>query len=159
MIKCRRIGKVIKLFLLAQLIRIVEKFIRSDINQMNPPLFFQDDIKRRILITLNMNKIVNHIFNEIRCENTKSMTPVFDTDKPIRSTADVRTWYTSKPCDITTKSHINFCVYDSTWEYNTAFHLDRHSNVKAWVKNDHLNFEIPYMFQGIVHKYRSGLSY
>ena len=121
---------------------------------MNPPLFFQDDIKRRILITLNMNKIVNHIFNEIRCENTQSLTPVFDSDKPIRSTGDMRTWYTSKPCDNYKKNHINFCVYDSTWEYNAAFQLDKHPNVKAWTKNDHLHFEIPYMFQGIVHKYR-----
>ena len=143
-----------KSILLAQLIKIVDQFIYSDIIRMNPPLFFQDDIKRRILITLNMNTIVNHIFNEIRCVNTQSLTPVFDTDKPIRSTGDMRTWYTSKPCDNYDKNHINFCVYDSTWEYNAAFNLNRHPNVKAWAKNDHLNFEIPYMFQGIVHKYR-----
>lgn len=143
-----------KSILLAQLIKIVDQFIHSDVIRMNPPLFFQDDIKRRILITLNMNTIVNHIFNEIRYENTQSLTPVFDTDKPIRSTADMRTWYTSKPCDNYDKNHINFCVHDSTWEYNAAFNLNRHPNVKAWTKNDHLNFEIPYMFQGIVHKYR-----
>ncbi|GAB4286657.1 MAG: DEAD/DEAH box helicase family protein [Ignavibacteriaceae bacterium] len=143
-----------KNILIAQLILIVEKFINSDIIRMNPPLFFQDDIKRRILITLNMNTIVNHIFKEIRCENTQSLTPVFDSDKPIRSTGDMRTWYTSKPCEYTHRSHINFCVFDSTWEYNAAFQLDKHPNVKAWVKNDHLNFEIPYIYQGIVHKYR-----
>ncbi len=143
-----------KSILLAQLIKIVDRFIHSDVIRMNPPLFFQDDIKRRILITLNMNTIVNHIFNAIRYENTQSLTPVFDSDKPIRSTGDMRTWYTSKRCEYTQKSHINFCVFDSTWEYNTAFQLDKHPNVKAWVKNDHLNFEIPYMFQGIVHKYR-----
>ena len=143
-----------KTILLAQLIRMVDKFINSDVIRMNSPLFFQDDIKRRILITLNMNTIVNHIFNEIRCENTQSLTPVFDSDKPIRSTGDMRTWYTSKPCDNYGKNHINFCVHDSTWEYNAAFQLNRHPNVKAWTKNDHLNFEIPYMFQGIVHKCR-----
>lgn len=143
-----------KSILLSQLIKIVNQFIHSDVIRMNPPLFFQDDIKRRILITLNMNTIVNHVFNEIRCENTQSLTPVFDTDKPIRSTRDMRTWYTSKPCDNYDKNHINFCVHDSTWEYNAAFNLNRHPNVKAWTKNDHLNFEIPYMFQGIVHKYR-----
>ena len=26
--------------------------------------------------------------------------------------------------------------------------------VAAWVKNDHLGFEIPYLYQGVVHKYR-----
>ncbi len=143
-----------KSILLAQLVKIVEGFINSDIIRINPPLFFQSDIKRRILITLNMNKIVNHIFNAIRWENTKSVTPVFDSDKPIRSTRDMRTWYTSKPCEYTYKSHINFCVFDSTWESTEAFQLDHHPEVAAWVKNDHLGFEIPFMFQGIVHKYR-----
>lgn len=143
-----------KSYLLAQLVRIVEQFIKSDIIRINPPLFFQDDIKRRILITLNMNKIVNHIFNEIRCENTLSITPIFDSDRPIKATGDMRTWYTSKPCEYTKKCHINFCVFDSTWESTEAFQLDQNPNVVAWVKNDHLGFEIPYMFQGVVHKYR-----
>ncbi|MBU2585587.1 MAG: type III restriction endonuclease subunit R, partial [Bacteroidetes bacterium] len=143
-----------KSFLLAQLVKIVEQFIKSDIIQINPPLFFQDGVKRRILITLNMSKIVNHIFNSIKCENTQSITPVFDSDKPIKSTGDMRTWYTSKPCEPTEKSHINFVVLDSTWESSVAFQLDKRPNVSAWVKNDHLGFEIPYMFQGIVHKYR-----
>jgi len=118
-----------KTFLLTQLIRIVEKFIQSDIITLNPPLFFQDDIRRRILITLNLNKIVTHIFSSIKYENTQSVTTVFDPDKPIKSTSDMRTWYTSKPCELTKKSHINFCVYDSTWEASAAFQLDRNKNV------------------------------
>jgi len=32
--------------------------------------------------------------------------------------------------------------------------LDRNSNVAAWVKNDHLGFEILYLFKGVVLKYR-----
>ena len=143
-----------KTYLLAQLIKIVEQFINSDIININPPLFFQDDIRRRIIVTLNMNKIVTHIFNEIRFENTQSITPVFDPDKPIRSTGDMRTWYTSKPCEYGKKSHINFCVYDSTWEASTAFQLDNNPKVEAWVKNDHIGFEIPYIYQGVIHKYR-----
>src|SRR5690606_28226678 len=48
--------------LLAQLIKIVERIINSDIIRINPPLFYQDDLRRRIIITLNMNKIVQHIW-------------------------------------------------------------------------------------------------
>ena len=66
----------------------------------------------------------------------------------------MRTWYTGKPCEFTERSHINFCVYDSTWESAEAFELDRNSNVAAWVKNDHLGFEVLYIYQGVVHKYR-----
>ncbi len=143
-----------KSILISNLIRLVEQFINSDIIRLNPPLFFQSEIKRRILLTLNMNKIVNHIFNEIRWENTLSIAPVFDSEKPIKGTGDMRPWYTSKPCELNEKSHINFSVFDSTWEATTEFQLDHHKSVIAWVKNDHLGFEIPYMYQGIVHKYR-----
>jgi len=66
----------------------------------------------------------------------------------------MRTWFTGKPCEFTERSHINFCVYDSTWEAAEAFELDRNANVAAWVKNDHLGFEVLYIYQGVVHKYR-----
>lgn len=63
------------------------------------------------------------------------------------------TWYTGKPCETTDHSHINFCVYDSTWEASEAFELDHHPDVAAWV-NDDLGFEILYIFRGVVRKYR-----
>jgi type III restriction enzyme len=59
-----------------------------------------------------------------------------------------------KSCERTLRSHINFCVYDSTWEATEAFELDRNAEVAAWVRNDHLNFEILYIYRGVVHKYR-----
>jgi type III restriction enzyme len=62
-------------------------------------------------------------------------------------------WYTSKPCNITEKSHISHCVYDSGWEASEAFRLEKNPRVKAWAKNDHLNFRITYIFEGIVHIY------
>ncbi len=46
------------------------------------------------------------------------------------------------------------CVYDSRWEANEALELDRNQNVRAWVKNDHIGFEITYSFKGIIHKFR-----
>ncbi len=74
--------------------------------------------------------------------------PIFDTERPILSTGDMRTWYTGKPCEFTEKSHINFCVYDSTWESAGAFELDRDANVAAWAKNDHVDFEAPSIYRG-----------
>lgn len=32
--------------------------------------------------------------------------------------------------------------------------MDRNKKLEAWVKNDHLGFEIPYIFKGVVKKYR-----
>jgi len=140
--------------LLAQLIRLVEAFLSSDKIRIVPPLFYQDDLKRRLLLTLNMNKVVQHIWEVIRFENTETISPVFDRDNPIRSTGDMRTWWSGRPCERTRKSHINCCVFDSTWEASEAFELDRNANVEAWVKNEHLGFEILYTFKGVVLKYR-----
>jgi type III restriction enzyme len=140
--------------LLAQLISIVGQFISAGKIQITPSLFHQDELRRRILITLNMNKIVQHIADAIRHDNVETLEPVFDRDRPIRSTGDMRTWYTAKPCESAKKSHINFCVFDSTWEASESFQLDQNENVTAWAKNDHLGVEILYTFQGIVRKYR-----
>jgi type III restriction enzyme len=140
--------------LLAQLVMIVEQFIRSDRIDISPPLFYQDELRRRLIITLNMSRVVQHVWEALRQEATEKLTPVFDRDHPIRSTADMRTWYTGKPCERTRKSHINVCVYDSAWEASDAFLLDESDQVAAWVKNDHLGFEILYVYRGVVRKYR-----
>lgn len=140
--------------LLAQLVRIVEQFIRSDRIAISPPLFYQDELRRRLIITLNMSRVVQHVCEAVRQENTERLVAVFDRDHPIRSTAEMRTWYTGKPCERTKKSHINVCVYDSTWEAADAYVLDTSDEVAAWVKNDHLGFEILYVYRGVVRKYR-----
>jgi len=141
-------------YLLAQVISLVELFMASDKILISPPLFNYDDLKKRIILTLNMNKIVHHIWEAIRFENTESIQPIFDGEHPIRSTGEMRTWFTGRPCERTRKSHINCCVFDSAWEASEAYEFDRNGNVTAWVKNDHLGFEILYIFKGVVHKYR-----
>jgi type III restriction enzyme len=139
--------------LFTQLVPAVERFIESDRLQISPPMFV-DDKRKRVLVRLNAAKIVNHLAPYIQQENVESYELVVDTNKPIISTADMKPWDTSKPFVQTRKSHINFCVCDSRWESTTALHLDRSPHVSAWVKNDHLNFEIRYMFDGGEHKYR-----
>ena len=141
-------------YLLAQLVRLAERFLASDKIRITPPLFFQDQIKRRLVITLSMTKVVQHIWEAVRFENAESVAPVFDTDRPIRSTDDMPTWYTSKSCAHALKSHINFCVHDSNWEKSEGWALDENPYVAAWVKNDHLGFEIHYIYKGTVRKYR-----
>ena len=140
-------------YLLAQVIALVEDFIRSGYVVFSPPLFNQDDLRRRILLTLHVNKVVQHIWNAIRVQNAESLEPVFDDSRPIRSTGDMRLWYTGRPCEYTQRSHINFCVYDSAWEATESYQLDHHPAVAAWVKNDHLGLAIPYVYRGVRKKY------
>ena len=144
-------------FLLALLLRHIERFIHSDKLRIVPELFLQDPLRRRVVLAMSMSTIVTHIRQYIEDSQVESCRLVFDEIRPIKSTGDMRTWWTSKPCERTKRSHINYCVYDSTWEASEAFTLDRKESgefVSAWVKNDHLGFEVQYLHRGVVRKYR-----
>jgi type III restriction enzyme len=143
-----------KEYLLGQVVKIVEEFIYSDKIDITPPLFNQDEMRRRVILALNMSPLVQHLSDAIKFSNTEEAVPVFSTERPIRSTGDMNPWYTTKPCDPTRKSHINLCVYDSALESSIAAALENNPKVVAWAKNDHLGFEILYMFEGNIHKYR-----
>jgi type III restriction enzyme len=140
--------------LLGQLVGIVQRFLEARRVHIEPPIFDQDPLRRRVLLALNMNRIVQHLFDRIRPENAVERRLVLERERPLRSTGDMPAWYTAKPCEHTKRSHINLCVYDSTWEAAEAFILDHDDNVAAWVKNEHLGFEVVYIWQGGVHKYR-----
>jgi len=101
-----------------------------------------------------MSSIAEHIKQAIDFENKEALVPIFDTERPIRSTGDMLPWYTGKPCEHTKHSHINMSVFDSRWEASEAFELDRSELVAAWAKNDHLGFEITYSFRGVIRKFR-----
>ena len=141
-------------YLLAQVIRLVEKYIESDKLRIEPPLFNQDPMRRRIIITLHMSSVAEHLKQAIHFENTSALVPIFDTERPIRATGDMLPWYTGKASEHVNHSHINMAVFDSRWEASEAFELDRSPLVAAWVKNDHLGFEITYSFRGIIRKFR-----
>jgi len=77
----------------------------SDRIRIVPELFEEDEFRRRILLTLNMNRIVQHLWEAIRFDNTKALEPVFDTERPNMSTSDMGPWYTGKPCEHTQRSY------------------------------------------------------
>ena len=90
----------------------------------------------------------------IRQLNAAALRPVFDSEHPLRSTSEMRPWHTARPCQPTKHSHINLAAYDSTWEASESFKLEKSRLVDAWVKNDHLGFEIWYVHRGGRRRYR-----
>jgi type III restriction enzyme len=72
------------------------------------------------------------------------------------STDDVH-FLTRKAVVEATKSHVNLVVLDgpkgNTWEEAVAGMLEADDRVAAYVKNDHLGFEIPYVYEGRSHAY------
>lgn len=141
-----------KFSMLGQIIHLVEVFLKSDRIRIEPQLFYTDEIRKRILLSLNMQKIVTHIWQYINKEQTESVAPVY-ASRRIRSTADMPTWYTSKPYWATKKSQISHVVLDSSWENSAAYILEHNDDVMAYAKNDHLGFNIVYVYEGIIRQY------
>jgi len=133
--------------LVYQLIRLVEEFIESD-KLVVPGLFHQEPLRKRILLTLNIDRIVGHLLRYVYEHNTERMELVFDEDAPIGSTRSMRTWYTTKPNVPTVKSQISHVVGDSAWEGYAANVFESSNKVSSYVKNDHLGFQIHYMWNG-----------
>lgn len=137
-------------YLVIQLIRIVEEFITGP-KLVIPSLFHQAPDLKRILIGLNMDLIVQHLMRHVNEQNTERIEPVFDEEFPIGSTRLMRTWYTTKHAPPTRKSQISHAVADGTWEQYTmdALESERMAGiVHSYAKNDHLGFQIQYLWNG-----------
>ncbi len=82
--------------------------------------------------------------------------PRFDVFYPEAST-DTVDFPTRKKVFETTKSPVNLVVLDgiggNTWEQATAEYLEMHPQVASYVKNDHLDFSIPYVYEGVGYDY------
>lgn len=134
-------------YLVFQLIRLVEQFLGA--NKLDiPSLFHSDGLRRRILIALNIDLVVQHVVKHVEQQNVASIEPVFDPEQPIGSTRAMRTWYTTKGNQPTRKSQISHVVGDSSWEIYAATLFDDSELVSAYAKNDHLGFQIYYLWGG-----------
>ena len=105
-------------------------------------------------------------FADIACERiTSGITRAFVGERPIKalldpynpvgSTNHVR-FNTSKTLRWETKSdrcHVNWVILDSGWEAEFCRVAEAHPQVRAYVKNHNLGFEIPYRFGSETRRY------
>ena len=136
-----------KQYLAVQLIRLVEQFLASDKLDI-PSLWHQDEKRRRLLFALNMDTVVAHVHRFVTEQNVERLAAVFDESRPIGSTAQMRPWLTTKPCQPTRHSQISHAVYDSVWEKAVVDLCEKKKFVAAWAKNDHLDFTVRYLWKG-----------
>ena len=136
-----------KQYLAVQLIRLVEQFLASDKLDI-PSRWHQDEKRRRLLFALNMDTVVAHVHRFVTEQNVERLAAVFDESRPIGSTAQMRPWLTTKPCQPTRHSQISHAVYDSVWEKAVVDLCEKQKFVAAWAKNDHLDFTVRYLWKG-----------
>ena len=105
-------------------------------------------------------------FADIACERiTSGITRAFVGERPIKalldpynpvgSTNHVR-FNTSKTLRWETKSdrcHVNWVILDSDWEAEFCRVAEAHPQVRAYVKNHNLGFEVPYRFGSETRRY------
>ena len=139
-------------YLVFQLIKLVETFFESDKIKV-PTLFHQEPLRKRILVALNMDTLVQHLLRFVIPQNQERIEPVFDEENPIGSTAYMRTWYTTKVCHPTQRSQISHMVADSAWEQYAANLFEKSGKIAAYAKNDHLGFQIYYLWNGVRRRF------
>jgi len=85
-------------------------------------------------------------------EGEKRLAPIMRAYDPMGSTRYV-SFDTTKGVYATERSHLNYLVLDSRWEAKLGEVLDGMDEVEAYVKNQGLNFKIPYTFEGRARNY------
>lgn len=142
-----------KEYILFQIVKLIDNFINSDKLYIKSE-YHNEGNRKKALILLNIRKIVDYIFRAVEIENTELIVPIYDSGMPIRSTGDMSYWFTKRDFLKSEKTHTNVTVLDSKWEVAVGKELDRRNDVVAWMKNDHMGFEIQYSYKGAFHSYR-----
>lgn len=88
-------------------------------------------------------------------EKERPIKAILDPYNPIGSTMHVRfttsrreRWETSPD-----RSHVNWVILDSDWEAEFCRVAESHPQVRAYVKNHGLNFEVPYRYGSVARRY------
>jgi type III restriction enzyme len=145
-------GEEPKLHLFGQLKRIVKAWLENHLeckgNTYPAQLMYQE------LADMACNKITHAITAQFL--GVRPIKALLDPYNPVGSTRHVR-FNTSKADRWETSSrhcHINWAVLDSDWEAEFCRVAEAHPNVRAYVKNHGLGFEVPYRFGSETRKYR-----
>jgi type III restriction enzyme len=129
--------------------QIVEEWYRTKVVLLN----IQEDRYKKLIWFEEPKKVVDHIARSINPHiNTKEhIRPVLNYYNKFNSTKYVN-GNTVKEVLPTVRSHINYVVMDSNWEGITAKALEE-LEVVSYVKNQFLEFTIPYVKDGRDRRY------
>ncbi len=133
--------------LFPQVLRIVQRYITERV-------VFNGLHRCEVGLQTYAQRIIGLLIAAIAPDDQKGETPLLprlNRYKPIGSSASVH-FKTVKPVQVTEASHINFVACDTdTWEQAAMFQLEKLAQegiVLSYVRNDRLEFNIPYEFYG-----------
>ena len=128
---------------------VVKKYVATRIN-------FNGVDQRELALEMYFKRVIQLLTVAIRPDTESGeppLLPVLNHFAPLGSSADVH-FPTKKVCQPIRKSHVNLVVLDSdVWERSAAQQLELCDDVVAFVKNDHLELNIPYTYDGLKYNY------
>lgn len=144
-------GEPPPLHLFGQLKKITDEWLKTCL--VLSPGTYPGHLLYRTLAEEACNRIMNAVTRKHSEEQPMLVT--LDPYNPTGSTRSVN-FNTSKTLRWTTaadKCHVNLAILDSTWEGEFCRIVEEHPSVRAYVKNQGLGFEVPYLSGSVVRKY------
>jgi len=140
------------MFLFPQVLDIVWQYVEGKVVPVDP-----DTPLEEIALLKYRQQIVDRLTQAIEPDTQAGeapLLPIVERFRTIGSTGEVL-FRTTRPCVGTTKSHISHVVLDAPrWEHTVAYQLERMAEVVAYARNDHMDFTVPYEWEGNKHEYR-----
>jgi type III restriction enzyme len=131
-------------FLFPQVLNIVWDYLEDRVKFVEAP---REEIYLERYKQLIIERITSHIEPDTEA-GEPPLLPIIERFRPVGSTGEVL-FRTVRPCHGTTKSHVSHVAEHSKWEHTVAYHLERSPRAVSYVKNDHLDFVIPYEHYGV----------
>jgi type III restriction enzyme len=132
--------------------RVARQWLEGGYLRCSPGLNESHMVEYREILDRACNKIKAGITEAHRGE--RKVLAIIDPYNPSGSTRFVN-FTTSKPTRLTDRSHVNLVVLDSDWEAVMCHVLDTHPKVLAYVKNQNLGFDVPYVEGSTPRRYLS----
>jgi type III restriction enzyme len=133
--------------LFPKILTFVEEFCESRID-------WSGQRKQELAMEIYMKPLVSRLTDAIRpkgSDGKEQLLPVINRFRPWGSSDDVN-FTTVRQCYPTQKSQVDQVVLDTqTWEQSVAHQIEASDAVSHYVRNDHLDFSIPYEFMGVSH--------
>jgi type III restriction enzyme len=135
--------------LFPKLLVIVENYCETRIEWSGQP-------KQELALEIYMKPLIERLTDAIRPKDssgTERLLPVINRFTPWGTSADVN-FTTVRQCYPTQKSQVDQVVLDTeTWEQSVAHQIESSEHAAYYVRNDHLDFSIPYEFMGVSHAF------
>jgi type III restriction enzyme len=138
-----RLHQEARRFLFPQVLDIVWQYLENRVRFIEAP-------REEIYLERYKQLIIQRISDAIEPDTQAGeppLLPIIERFRPVGSTGEVL-FRTVRPCHGTTKSHVSHVAEHSKWEHTAAYYLEKSPQVISYVKNDHLDFVIPYELYG-----------